>query len=140
VAGAAFAVFAAPGVAVKESAETAIAAATDSMEIVFMFGLPRMNGPRADEHARHVGECNLRKLNSALDAAGGSPRAPEYGFFKYAQTPVSIHGWLAPSIRHDWQSAGVAAKFSWKLDGKTEAEGAHGCDTCAHETIRQSYG
>jgi hypothetical protein len=36
VAGAAFAVFAAPGVAVKESAETAIAAAIAIMEFVFM--------------------------------------------------------------------------------------------------------
>jgi hypothetical protein len=40
VAGAAAAVFAAPGVAVKESAEMAVAAATAIMEIVFMFGLP----------------------------------------------------------------------------------------------------
>jgi hypothetical protein len=40
VVGAVFAVFAAPGVAVKESAETAIAAATAIMEIVFMSGLP----------------------------------------------------------------------------------------------------
>jgi len=44
VVGAGFAVFAAPGVAVKESAEMAIAAAVAIMEIVFMFGLPRM-GP-----------------------------------------------------------------------------------------------
>jgi hypothetical protein len=37
VAGAGFAAFAAPGVAVKESAEMAIAAAAAIMEIVFMF-------------------------------------------------------------------------------------------------------
>jgi hypothetical protein len=36
----AFAVFAAPGVAVKESAEMAIAAAVAIMDIVFMLGLP----------------------------------------------------------------------------------------------------
>jgi len=41
VVGAAFGVvFAAPGVAVKESAEMAIAVAAAIMEIVLMFGLP----------------------------------------------------------------------------------------------------
>jgi hypothetical protein len=40
VVGPAFAVFAAPGVALRESAETAIAAAAAIMDIVFMFGLP----------------------------------------------------------------------------------------------------
>jgi hypothetical protein len=38
--GAAFAVFAAPGVAAKESAEMAIVVATAIVEIVLMFGLP----------------------------------------------------------------------------------------------------
>jgi hypothetical protein len=40
VVGAAFAVFAAPGVAAKESAEMATAVATAIVKIVFMFGLP----------------------------------------------------------------------------------------------------
>jgi hypothetical protein len=28
----------------------------------------------------------------------------------------------------------------WKPNEKAESESAHSCDTCAHETIRQSYG
>jgi hypothetical protein len=75
----AFAVFAAPGVAVKESAEMAIAAAI--MEIVFMFGLPRI-GFAAAEHARRIREYNLIKLNSGTafqlsrEAGRGSRAAP----------------------------------------------------------------
>jgi hypothetical protein len=57
VVGAAFAVFAAPGVAVKESAEMATAVATAIIEIVLMC-VSREQGFRCAEHARRIREYN----------------------------------------------------------------------------------
>jgi hypothetical protein len=71
--GAAFAVFAAPGVAAKESAEMAIVVATAIVEIVFMFGLPS-TGFRCAEHARRTREYNLINFHLWRACAGSKPK------------------------------------------------------------------
>jgi hypothetical protein len=55
-------VFAAPGVAAKETAENTIAAAAAIMEIIFMFRLQRTGCP-SPKHARRIREYNLKRIN-----------------------------------------------------------------------------